>query len=87
MTPGNTRMGTATLIHQNTRMQAGGGIPRHPGLVDAIPEHSPMLPKDAHEKSKIKFWTDYIYQSLSKISVGLRALPGTPEQLVSVEDP
>lgn len=55
-------------------------------LEDAFPEQVPLMPKDAFEKSKVRFWADYINQAFITLFKSLWPKPGTPEKQVAIEE-
>ncbi|CAM6104860.1 unnamed protein product [Calypogeia fissa] len=45
----------------------------------------PLLPKDAYERSQVRFWADYIYKNADNLMEAARSVPGSPEQKAAQE--
>ncbi|CAM6128335.1 unnamed protein product [Calypogeia fissa] len=54
-------------------------------LEDEWSTQVPLLPKDAYERSQVRFWADYIYKSADKLIDAARSVPGSPEQKTAQE--
>ncbi|CAM6128833.1 unnamed protein product [Calypogeia fissa] len=73
-----------TIIHNGNAVAESVVILEY--LEDAFPQQVPLMPEDTYEKSKVRFWIDYVYKGFSSLAVGFRTKPGTPEKQAAKED-
>ncbi|CAM6128837.1 unnamed protein product [Calypogeia fissa] len=72
-----------TIVHNGNQVAESLIIIEY--LEDEWSTQVPLLPKDAYERSQVRFWADYIYKSAVKFVDAGRSIPGSPEQKAAQE--
>lgn len=49
-------------------------------LEEEFPDSSPLMPKDAYERAKVRFWADYVYKTFAIVVDSFGTKPGSPEK-------
>ncbi|CAM6089870.1 unnamed protein product [Calypogeia fissa] len=71
----------ANPIHKKVPTIVHNGKPIAESLVileyleEAFPDHTPLMPKDAYERSQVRFWANYIYKTFVFIGNSFRSTP------------
>ncbi|CAM6100106.1 unnamed protein product [Calypogeia fissa] len=81
----------ANPIHKKVPTIVHNGKPIAESLVileylkEAFHDDTPLMPKDAYERSQVRFWADYIYKTFVFIGNSFRSRLGTPEKQAANE--